>query len=503
MRGRGNRTSMAFPAAPQTPRSRVHSNSSRTKTLCTGFVGRLVRGEGAQALIMTAMAFTVVMGGTGVCVDVGYLHYEQRLLQTAADAAAIAAGMELGSCSKSVCGVMTTAAEQALVEDGMVGSTSSVTETQNSSSSSTSCSIPSAPSSGVALQINVSPCALSGDPNNGNVNMAEVVLVEKKDTFFSGMFGLSHATIVARAEAGDAWIKTYGGGECIYTKGMQMSSNAHLDLTNCGIYDSGNLETDANSEATATDFLYYGSWSPNKCHSNDGGLTYNNCSFTLGDGETQPTLTTTQRADPYLNTFTAPSVPSGPPNTNVTFSSNQTNSLSPGYYQGDVTVSSNVTINLSPGLYYFDGNFIINSNSTIECTACTNGAGVTFYFNTGSWQESSNATVNLTAPSTGNALSGNAIPNLLYWEPTSNTSNMTLDSNSLSSYVGIIYLPNQTLTMNSNSSLNGSSTSQTLPTVLDVNDLVLNSNQELTITAGQNLPNSSTSERLGTFALAE
>ena len=500
MRGHGNEKRLTLATALQAIVVRVNSTLSRdtgarvnrSRVRGAGFL----RGESGQALVMTAMAFTVVMGATSVAVDVGYLHYQQRVLQTAADSAALSAGLELGNCSKAVCSNMTTAAEQALVEDGMVGSTSSITATQNSASGSSSCSAPSAPDTGVAMQINVSPCALSGDPNNGNPNMAEVVLVEKKHTFFSGIFGFKNATIVVRAEAGDAWIKTAGGGYCIYTQSLVMNSNSSFDLTSCGVYDGGTLETDANSGGTATDFLYYGSWSPNNCHKN--------CTWSLGDGETQPTVTTTSQPDPLSGKFSTPSKPSTT-YTNVNFSSNQTNSMAPGYYSGDVNINSNVTINLSPGLYYFDGSFNINSNSVVECTTCTNGAGVTLYFNTGHLQVNSNSTVSLTAAASGNSSSGNAIPTLLLWQPSSNSTSVEIDSNAQDLFSGIVYLPSAQLTMNSNSTIaiNGTTTSPTMPTMFDTKSMILDSNQNLIVNGSSNLPGASGGERLGTFALAE
>jgi Flp pilus assembly protein TadG len=450
----------------------------------------ILRGESAQTLVLTALCLTLLMGGMALAVDVGYLYYRQRQLQTAADSAAIAAGLELGSCGNTVCPNMETAATAALKEDGITSSTPTPTANQ--------CTVPT--STGLAIIINVAPCVLgNSDPNNGNVHMAEVVLTEQVNTFFGGVLGIRTVNLVARAEAGDAYLKTAGGTNCIYTNGMQMNSNSTFYLINCGIYDGGNLGTDSNVSGTATDFIYYGSWSPNNCHKN--------CSWTLGGGQTQPTHTTTQQTDPLAGLFTTPSVPTGTgqPYTNVNFSSNQTNSMPPGHYQGDVNINSNVTINLSPGLYYFDGSFNIDSNSTVECLACTNGAGVTLYFNSGSLQVNSNATVNLTATTAGNTASGAAIPTLLLWA-SANASNMVIDSNGSDSFAGIIYLPYQSLTMNSNSNIaiNGTSTNQTVPTMLDVNYLMLDSNQYLTITGEPNLPGSgSGSVKLGSFALAE
>lgn len=498
MKSRGNMTQQALLAALRKARcggNAVRSGRTTARTLCRWAVARcragvrdILCGESAQTLVLTALCLTLFMGGLALAVDVGYLYYRQRQLQTAADSAAIAAGLELGNCGNTVCQNMETAAAVALQEDGITSG--------NIAPKANQCSVPI--STGLAMIINVAPCVLGkSDQNYGNVHMAEVVLTEKQNTFFGAVLGIRTVNLVARAEAGDAYLKTAGGGtNCIYTNGMQMNSNASFDLINCGIYDGGDLGTDANVNGTATDFLYYGSWGPNNCHKN--------CSWTLGGGQTQPTHTTTQQTDPLAGVFTTPSAPSTI-YTNVNFNSNQTNSMGPGHYQGDVNINSNVSINLSPGLYYFDGSFNIDSNSTVGCTACTSGAGVTLYFNSGSLQVNSNATVNLTAATAGNTASGAAIPTLLLWG-SSNASNMVIDSNGNDSFAGIIYLPSQSLTMNSNSNIaiNGMSTNQTVPTMLDVNYLMLDSNQSLAITGEPNLPGGGGGGvKLGSFALAE
>jgi uncharacterized membrane protein len=45
--------------------------------------------ERGQALAITALAVTLLMGFAGLAVDIGALRYQKRLQQSAADAAAI------------------------------------------------------------------------------------------------------------------------------------------------------------------------------------------------------------------------------------------------------------------------------------------------------------------------------------------------------------------------------------------------------------------------------
>jgi hypothetical protein len=440
---------------------------------------RISKDESAQALVLGAMCMALMMGAMTLAVDVGYMQYSQSQLQTAADSAAIAAGLEIGNCSNTVCANMKTAAEKALIEDGITGVT--ITPTSN-------CTVSN--SAGLAMIINVGPCVLgSSDPNNGNTNMAEVVLTRPQSTFFGALFGVRAFNLVARAEAGEAYYLSTAGGNCIYTKSLEYnSSDGAFILNNCGIYDNGNLQTDNGDSVTATDFLYYGTWSPNNCNSS--------CTWTLGGGQTQPTHTNAQQNDPLAN-LTAPGQPSTSYTGTTSFNSG-TNDLSPGYYANGFNINGG-TVNLSPGLYYFNGSVNVDSGATLECTSCTGGAGVTLYFNNGTIQPNSGATITLSAPSTSGTSNGD-VANMVIWEGNSNSSGLTIDASSSSYYNGVIYLPDGTLTLNSGSgtSINSLSTA----TALDANNIIVDSGVTFYINgSGSYLGGSG--KTLGSFALAE
>ena len=251
---------------------------------------RILRDESGQAVALTAVCLTMLMGMTALAIDVGYMQYRQIKLQTAADSAAIAAGLEISNCSKVVCANMKTAAEQALIEDGIT--TTTITPSANK------CTVSN--STGLAMIINVGPCVLgSGDPNNGNSNMAEVVLTQPTSTILGAVLGISAFNLVARAEAGEAYYLNSGGGNCIYTKSLSFNSTGVFKLTSCGVYDNGNLQTNNDDAVTATTFLYAGTWSPNNCN--------NSCTWTLGDSETGPTYTNNAQSDPLEPQDGAPS----------------------------------------------------------------------------------------------------------------------------------------------------------------------------------------------------
>ena len=458
----------------------------------------ILSDESGQALILAAVSLSVLMGAMALAVDVGFIHYRQAQLQTAADSAAIAAGLELGNCSDTVCANMKTAAEQALIEDGITTATIAP---------SSSCTVSS--SSSLAMIINDAPCVLgTKDPNNGNAHMVEVVLTEPQSMFFGRLFGFPNMNLMARAEAGNAEINnapTTSGGNCIWTGSAQFNAGT-FNLTNCGLYVNGNFSADGGTTVTATDFEYTGTWqNPSDCNGD--------CVWHLGDSESQPTSTSVTQPDPLAGT-PAPSKPStgdsgtcSPSNQNCSgqnVTAGQPVAVPPGYY-GGINVNSGVTVNLSPGLYYLSGDLTVGSGATLECTTCTNGgAGVTLYFTSGNFQPNSGSTTTLNAPATGYTSNGD-VANMLVWESTGDTQAMTLDSSPSITLNGIIYLPDAQLILNSGSgtTIDGSATA----VAVDVQSLMVDANITFTVNGSQLLGGGGTSTETQTlstnFALAE
>src|SRR5688572_22952829 len=56
---------------------------------------RLRVSDSGQVLIMTGLVLTILFGVMGISIDAGYLYYEKRRMQAAADAGAMAAAFEL------------------------------------------------------------------------------------------------------------------------------------------------------------------------------------------------------------------------------------------------------------------------------------------------------------------------------------------------------------------------------------------------------------------------
>jgi Flp pilus assembly protein TadG len=434
--------------------------------------------ESGQTLVLVALSLTLLMGVLALAIDVGFVRFQQSRLQKAADAAAIAAGLEIGNCNNTVCANMQTAAATALKEDGITSTT--ITPTSNQCTVSTSSSL--------AMIVNVAPCALgTSDPNNGNTHVAEVVLTEPQRTFFGAIIGIQTLNLVARAEAGDSYVNTgVSGGNCIYTQSLEFnSSNGTFTLNSCGLYDNGNLQTNNGDTVTASTFLYYGSWSPNNCNSS--------CVWNIGGTNTAPPAhTTTPQSDP-LASLTPPTQPANSSTyNNTTPSSGAT--LQPGYYPNGINLNSNVSVTLAPGLYYMNGSINVNSGATLS------GTGVELYFSNGTLQLNSGSTAKLTAPTTTSSTAGTTA-GMLDWQSSTNSTGMPIDSGSSSYFQGVIYLPDAQLTLNSGTGVTINSGASY--TAVDVKDFMVNSGENFVINGSGGYLGGSPSKVLGTFGLSE
>jgi hypothetical protein len=88
-------------------------------------------------------------------------------------------------------------------------------------------------------------------------------------------------------------------------------------------------------------------------------------------------------------------------------------------------------MNLAPGLYCLYGNVTINGGSFI-------GSGVTIYLESGNFDTSGNATVQLSAPS-DDPDPYPALPGMLIFMADGNAGSVTLLGNTDSSYTGTVY----------------------------------------------------------------
>ncbi len=335
--------------------------------------------------ILFAFCTPLVVGGLGFGVESGYWYHQQLKLQQAADAAAYAGAIEdrAGHAYSTITSVATAAAQQ----NGFT-------------------------SNGGTIQVHTPPT--SGAFTTANA--VEVLLTHTEQRFFSQIFTNDPVITTARSvslftTASDACVLAL---DPIASRAAQFSGNSATVLNGCSVM-ANSLASDAvyvqgSASLSTPCVLTAGGVSAN------GGLTMTSCS--------SPMTNLPPVADPFASLVE-------PSNTGNCRNGNG-NTLQPGRYCNGLSL--NGTTNLNPGTYIIDGGtFRINANANVT------GSGVTFYFvNNASTQFNGNATMNLSAPTSG-ALSG-----ILMFGSRSNTNTSnTLNGTAGSQMTGNIYFPAQ------------------------------------------------------------
>src|ERR1019366_1085327 len=165
--------------------------------------------EAGQALIFAVLALgLLLMGFVGLGIDVGYLRYEKRLQQAAADSAAIAGASDLGYGGHSA----------ALAAAAAASATSGFSD--NTGAKNTPCGT-SAPIGCVTVTVNNGPAS---GPHSGvatSADYVEVYVAATYSTFFMRVLGIPNATVTARAVATNLSSGINNG--CLFTLGNPSS----------------------------------------------------------------------------------------------------------------------------------------------------------------------------------------------------------------------------------------------------------------------------------------
>jgi hypothetical protein len=363
--------------------------------------------ESGQVMVVTVLSMSLLIGFLALAVDVGTLFRAKRLMQTAADSAAIAGAQEY------LYGDMTAAADAAAAQNG----------------------VPIGGANGGVVTVNNGP--LSG-PHQGQSGYIEAIVSQTQPTFFGKIFTGSifqnSVAVTARAVA------TLGPSQsCIYTLGsggITLVGNSSITVTTCGIEDNGNLSLTHNASVTASSIGVVGTYS--------------------GSGATPtPVVGIAPVSDP-LAYLTAP--PYNPPPC-VSYSGAAT--LTPGCYNG-ISLAGNKSLTLSAGTYVINGDFNVAGNANLT------GIGVTFEV-LGSTSLAGNGTINITAPTSPTT---NPYLGILFYQPATNTSSLSLVGNAGSTLEGVIYAPTAAVSLNGNAG-------STIYTDYVVSSLSLNGNASL------------------------
>jgi putative Flp pilus-assembly TadE/G-like protein len=353
------------------------------------------RPESGQTLVSLAFGMVVVSAVLGLAIDVGYLRFLKRQLQTAVDGAAIAGAAEVNY------GDVTAAAKSDAAANGFTDG-----------------------SSGVTVTVNTPPAS---GPNQGVAGYVEVLIAKTQPTFFVRIApgGAASSTVQARAVAylGNAKGCVYAlepspGGIMIGTPGRR---GGGVDLTtNCALIDNG-------------DFVLHGR-ADNISASAIGvaGTEYSGSRSTVNPA---PQTGMVSGSDPlaYLPTQN----PGGCDYTNISVTGgNQT--LSEGVYCGGIMITNDANVTFNPGLYVMTPSASANNGLVINSTGTVTGNGVTIYNGANSAPVSiiSPGTVSLTAPTTGN------YAGVLIFQDPNNGSPATVEGGNDPVFQGALYFPN-------------------------------------------------------------
>jgi Flp pilus assembly protein TadG len=389
-------------------------------------------------MVFTAISMTVLLGFLALATDVGILLNEKRVMQSAADCAAVAGAMELdyaiadGYASQSA--GATAAAKSAATTNGFTGG------------------------SGVTVTVHNGP---SSGPHSGSASYVEVILRQNEPTLFMKLFTRSTTAVSARAVAG---LGVNNG--CIWTLGtsntdISQTGSGSLNVSTCSIFDnssSGSALTQTGSGSiTAQSIGIVGNYTK------------------TGSGTISPTPVTgiVAASDP-LASLVVPSISTGSGcQAAQTFSGSGTYTLNPGCYNGvSITGSGSLTLNagnyvingnlsstgsssltLGAGNYTVNGNFndtgsgslslgaglyITNGNLGLTGSGTLSGTGVSFY-TTGQTSITGSSSVNLTAPTSG------TYNGVLFFQSRTDSNTISITGSSALNLQGIIYAPDAQL----------------------------------------------------------
>jgi hypothetical protein len=340
--------------------------------------------QAGQALVLATFGMLVLLAAAGLSVDMGYLRYQRRLQQAAADSAALA-----GAAAAGTGGNVALAAEDDAQLNGFQDGVNHVTVT------------------------------VRGPMNfNGNPNAVQVEVSAIHPTFFMRIFGASMATATVATSATAQYL---GQRTCIYALagGGGIDVTGNVDVPNCGVIDDENLT--GFGRVTAASIGVHGT----------------------SRARTNPTAITgiLQAADP-LSTLPDP----GAGGACITINKSNANNpagpitLNQGTYCG-ITLQNTYT----QGVTFNAGTYVITGAAglSLQGSGRVTGNGVTFYFSggAGSVNITANQPVNLTAPTNGTYMG------ILFFQNAANGNTATINGAGGSVLTGAFYFPGATLTM--------------------------------------------------------
>ena len=373
-----------------------------------GLVQGLIGDKKGGVVIYTAILLPTLISFVGLGVDVALWHVTKRQTQAMADSAALSGSMEIIRVETNP-NVVGAALAEAVQNGFVVGSSDQIT-------------------------INNPP--ISGGYTS-NANAVEVVVRVRSPRLLSALMDDQERWISSRATG-----LAEQNNTCLWSleptapAAISVSGGSTVDFT-CGVFSNstdpeainmnGNSSCITGSEIKAV-----------------GGVA-------IGCVDPAPITGVLPLSDP-LAELPVPTSTGCTYSGNVSVTSSQNATLSPGTYCGNIKILTSGTVTLQPGIYYMDGSGInIGSNATVV------GSGVTIYMAAGGQTSdniniSSGATVSIEAPLTG------PYAGIIIYQDRDSNPNIThsLTGGAYMDLAGIIYAPNQEVVFSGGSVANSS-----------------------------------------------
>jgi hypothetical protein len=363
-------------------------------------VARFAREQCGNYTILAAVVLPVLVGVGGLGTEAGLWLYRQQTAQGAADLGAISAATAGGGSSRLVLEAQAIAASYGLI-NGL---------------------------NGVSVTVNQPP---QSGTHIGTAGAVEVIVKQPQARLFSALFGSQAISVSARAVA------VGGSPGCLLALdasaagAISVQGSSQVNLKNCNLYDNSSSSTALSVGGSGT--LSAGAIDVVGSVSGTSSITAAN-----GIATGAPAM-----ADPYAN------APFGSYSSLPCLSAAGLSTLSPGRYCSGITLTAGANVTLNPGIYYLDqGSLSIAGNATLT------GTGVTLVFtsSTGTnWANakiSSNATINLTAPTSG------ATAGIVMFGDRGMPAGTSfkLEGGGVQNFGGAVYLPKAALTFTGGSS---------------------------------------------------
>lgn len=371
-----------------------------------------MRDRRGSIAVQTAILLVTLVGFAAMGVEVTNLLLQQRRMQAAADAAAIASGSS-GRTN-------TQAFNEAVAMVGSYGFHNG----QN----------------GVVVTFNKPP--LTGTYASG---ASEVIVSKTHKPGLLGLFLKNNIAMKVRAVTAPGR-RSFG---CLLAK--DTTGSGAVTIRNNSSIRNVNCELVANS-TNATALILENS-------AQITGPVYLMGGYRLGQNSTitgAPLVTNGPEAvqDPYASVV----LPTAPACTGQSGSINGAKTLNPGHFCSGLTIANNGKLTLTPGVYFIDGTFSLGNNSSITGTG-----GVTLLFNSATTITLSGGVVmTLTAPLTGTTAG------IVLASQRNITGTFSINNGATVKVEGAIYLPAMTASISGNATTAGANCTQLIANRLDL-----------------------------------